>query len=509
MRLLVRKQLGNRGNQSAMELPLELFLPGICRPQRTRLVSVLLILLFCLAAAGARAGFWGTPAEEVTLDELVAELSQTLVKQVDLTTRPVLVGSSDFFDAHSGLSLPLAVQLRGRFISELKKRGARILLPGSDEDQYLILQGSWQREGEFLALDMKVMAQGGDGPEAVAAASGKLLQSRIDARALVADLDSWGRYLLRKLEGKLKDRKRRTLYLRPVKIKGGLRQEPDLALYVDDWLRPAMADSSLFRVLDPQNDLKDLAVPELKRRGLNRNRGLKPEFNEAGDLTADLLQADGELWSSVWKNREQLEIRASLLALDGTQLSAATVAIPTSLFPGTLIAAAVEKESPEKLEKAVPAAATGGLSQGGLRVELSSNRGDLRPRYSRGEQVRFLVRLNRAAWVYLIYLHPDGSALLLYPLDHQHQPDAAAPALQADRLLVLPDDGCPYSLKVSAPYGQDQVLAIAAEERLALPPSDDQLWQQSKKLLEQLRQAGLTSEKGYAEARLELVTLEN
>jgi len=470
-------------------------------------------ILFCtltlMLPKVAAAGFWDAEPEpeKVTLDIAVSTLCEKLVDQAGLVRgKPVLISTNDFFDAHSGLSLPLAVQLRGKFITNMKQQGARVLLPGSDEDKYLILQGTWQREGKFLGLDVKIMGLNNDGPEVVAAASSKILLKRIDERALVANLDSWGRYLVRKLENRVRNRKRHTVYLRKFRPKGELNSHPDLALYLADWMRPALADSNLFRVLDPQRDLKNLEVAELRTRGMgqaSRETGPQNGNLRRGTLTADLLRSDSELWGSAWLNHEYIEVRASILDLTGQQVSAAKVAIPKSLLPSYLVATVTaEKITSKSLQ---PQAAET-ISRGGLKVEISTDRGEDRPLYYKGEQIRFLVRINRDAWVYIFYLNPDKSALPLYPLDNHNQPARNPRKLKADHLLVLPDDGCPYDLKVSPPFGRDQVLVIASEKQLFLPAIESAEWQSADKFFQRLRTLVLKNNLGYAEMRIELET---
>ncbi|MEA3348647.1 MAG: hypothetical protein U9Q39_06265, partial [Pseudomonadota bacterium] len=168
--------------------------------QHLSIIPVIVILGFALLLTPPNTGaaFWDSAPRDPDLNEAVKYLCQTLADQVNLKREPVLISTNDFFDAQSGLSLPLALQLRGKFISEMKNQGARVLLPGCDEDQYLILQGTWQKEGEFLALDIKIMKLVAAGPEAVGAASSKVRLEKIDEAALIADLDSWGRYLVRK-----------------------------------------------------------------------------------------------------------------------------------------------------------------------------------------------------------------------------------------------------------------------------------------------------------------------
>ena len=474
------------------------------------LLTTLFFVLSLPLPMTAVAGFWDSEPEpeKVTLDVAVSTLCEKLVDQAGLVRgKPVLISTNDFFDAHSGLSLPLAVQLRGKFITNMKKQGARVLLPGSDEDKYLILQGTWQREGKFLGLDIKIMGLNSDGPEVVAAASSKILLERIDERALVADLDSWGRYLVRKLENRVRNRKRHTVYLRKFRPKGELNLHPDLALYLADWMRPALAESNLFRVLDPQRELKNLEVAELRTRGVGGQSrggtGSQNENRQRGSLTADLLQSDSELWGSAWLNHEDIEVRASILDLTGRQVTAAKVAVPKSLLPSYLVAT-VAKET--ITQKSLLPQAQETISRGGLKVEISTDRGENRPLYYKGEQIRFLVRLNRDAWVYIFYLNPDRSALPLYPLDNRNQPARNPAKLKANRLLILPDDGCPYDLKVSPPFGRDQVLVIASEKQIPLPTLESSDWQSATKLFQRLRREALVDNSGYAEVQITVVT---
>ncbi len=474
------------------------------------IISIFLVaIIFCALTlsfpAVAAASFWDTEPEpeKVTLDSAVSTLCEKLVDQAGLVRgKPVLISTNDFFDANSGLSLPLAVQLRGKFITNMKRQGARVLLPGSDEDKYLILQGTWQREGKFLGLDIKIMGLNSDGPEVVAAASSKILLKRIDERALVADLDSWGRYLVRKLENRVRNRKRHTVYLRKFRPKGELNSHPDLALYLADWMRPALAESNLFRVLDPQLELRNLEVGELRTRGLGQDYGGSVSQNgnrQRGSLTADLLRSDSELWGSAWLNHDDVEVRASILDLTGQQVTAAKVSVPKSLLPSYLVATAAAETV---TSKSLLPQAEENISRGGLKVEISTDRGEDRPLYFKGEQIRFLIRINRDAWVYIFYLNPDKSALPLYPLDNRNQPVRNPAKLKANRLLVLPDDGCPYDLKVSPPFGRDQVLVIASEKQISLPKIESSDWQSADKLFSRLRNQVLKDNLGYAEAQI-------
>ena len=445
--------------------------------------------------------FFGDPG----LDEAVSRLVRTLVEQGNLEGRLVLISPHDLYDAKTGLSLPLAVVLRGKLITEMKKEGVRVLLPGADEERVMILQGSWQREGEYLGIDLKVMKIGPYGPEAVASASQKVRMGKIDTDALTPDRESWARYLVRKLEQNTASPGPWKVYIRDFKVKSKT-CNPQLGSYLAGWLRPALAQGRMFNPLDQQKGLKALSVKTLRTRG---TRAIRPDLPEPGagiSLTADLLEADGEIRGAVWLHEKIVEVRIRVMDRQGRQITAASADIPSGLFPGALL-------KPE-----VPGPGAGpsvvkpdkkGITKAGLKVELTTTRGDRLPRYAKGEHIRFVIRLNRSAWVYLFNLDPKGNATLLYPVDENNR---LAHGGQCGSLplpgipLILPEDGCSYDLVVMAPYGRDRVRVVASESQLRFPKTLSGKWKNADFLVEKLREQGLSQEGGYAESEVEVVT---
>jgi len=69
------------------------------------------------------------PPPPKNLDEAVLRLTETLVQQGNLQGLPVLISANDLYESQSRLSLPLAIQLRGKLITEMKQRGCRVRLP--------------------------------------------------------------------------------------------------------------------------------------------------------------------------------------------------------------------------------------------------------------------------------------------------------------------------------------------------------------------------------------------
>ena len=444
--------------------------------------------------------WWG----DLDLDEAVARLTETLVEQGKLKGQPVLISPHNLYDARTGLSLPLATQLRGKLITEMKKHGVRALLPGADEEKFMILQGTWQKQGEDLGIDLKVMKLGTYGPEAVASASEKVPLKKIDTDALTPDRESWARYLVRKLEQNTSDRDSRKVHLRNFKVKSK-KCSSDLGPYLTGWLRPALAEGRMFVPLDQQRALKGLSANTLRTRGTRAIRPNLPGPDARTSLTADLLRADGEIKGVAWLHKKKVEVQVRVTGRQGQQITAASADIPLGLFPADLL-----KPDPSTPGSEPPAPETEGISKGGLRVELTTTRGERRPLYHKGEHIRFLIRLNRSAWVYLFDLDPKGTATLLYPVDENGRLDRTGKCgtlPPPGTPLVLPEDGCSYDLVVTEPYGRDRVWVVAAEFPIEFPAELKGDWAKADLLVKRLRNQGLSEKGAYAEAEVELVTV--
>ncbi len=441
---------------------------------------------------------WG----EMTLDKAAANLARDLVRQGNLKDVLVLISPNDLTDAATGLSLPLATLLRDKLITEMKKNGARVLLPGADEDFFMLLQGTWKTQGDDLAIDLKVMRLTNDGPETIAAASTLVPLNKIDASDLTPDRNAWARYLVRKLELKALERSQHTLYVAPFEGNGCA---DDFKHYLVNWLRPALADSSIMTPLDQAKNMRDVSVETLRTRG---TRGIAPQKKATSDehsLTADLLNAETELKGIFYRHQNTIEIHARIIDRQGVQVTAAQVEVPASLFPADLLK---QPPAPKFIPNAGTPNGAPGVSVNGLKIELTTTRGEGRPYYSRGEEIRFLMRLNRPAWVYLFDFNSAGEAVLLYPVDDNgYLANGRSGFLHApEKPLILPEDGYSYELVASPPFGTDRVLAVAAERPLNIPKDLAGQWARADYLLEQLRLQGMKRRDGYAEAQVELVT---
>lgn len=453
-----------------------------------------------------KGGFSGAVSESCeNFDEVVSKLAETLVAQGALEGQFVLISANDLYESTSRLSLPMALQLRGKLITEMKKRGCRVLLPGADTGNAVILQGTWFKQGQYLQIDLKVMKLGASGPEAIASASQKIPLSKIDPKTLVPDRESWARYLVRKLETNAMNPARRTLHMPDFQVKGK-QCSPDLGNYLAGWMRPALAESRIFLPLEQQRALKDLSVQKIRSRGTRAFHPVTKNPAEASSLTADLLKADGEMKGTAWLNKENIEVRIVVVDRQGQQFTAASADVPSDLFPNYLLMPPSEPESPhgDPLPKT-----SGGLSKDGLHVELTTTRGEAKPFFRNGEHIKFVIRLNRTAYLYLFDLDPKGNAILLYPVDENGRlarEGRCGVMPQPDIPVILPEDGCSYDLVVTEPYGTDRVWVVASESPMDFPSDLGGEWAKADVLINRIRNQGLSGTGGYAEGQVEVVT---
>jgi len=435
------------------------------------------------------------------LHQGVTILTDTLVQQGKLKNSPVLITGLDLYDAKTGLNLPLSTEMRGLLISEMKKRGVQVLLDGADGERFMLLQGTWQEQGKDLAIHLKIMKLESYGPEVVASGSVRVPLKTIDRKNLTPDRKSWARYLVRQLEKNTSDFDRRKLHIRNFNVKSN-RCSPELGPYLNGWIRPALAESRMFIPLDQQRALRAFAVATLRTRGTRTIRPDLPRDRETGSLTADLLEANAEMECSVWLHSEKVEIQARIMDRNGLQITAASAEIPLKLLPQDLLV------SP-KVEGVQTNAPRCCIEKDGLIVELATSRGEGRPFYHKDEHIRFLVRLNRPAWVYLFNFSPSGEATLLYPVDNMGRlarMNTCGSRAEAGTPLIIPEDGCSVNLVVDKPYGKDRVIAFAKESPLEIPKYLDGRWSRADFILKTLREQSLSGNDAYAEAEIEVVT---
>ncbi len=99
-----------------------------------------------------------------------------------------------------------------------------------------------------------------------------------------------------------------------------------------------------------------------------------------------------------------------------------------------------------------------------LKVNVSLDKGGNNPLYIEGEKQRISVRVNQDAYVYVFDIQPNGQVSVLLPNGFS----GGTPFLRANETRTFPPSGAGYELTISAPYGQEKILALASKRQLEI-----------------------------------------
>ncbi|MGH8615167.1 MAG: DUF4384 domain-containing protein [Gammaproteobacteria bacterium] len=447
-----------------------------------RYLPVTLSALLGLASISSSAGVTGLEAMQTKIASILSAHRQAV-------GRNVLFSASDCYSKDDGLSVPLAPHLREIILSSLEQNGFKAVKPDGGIRNTWVLSCRWKRKGDHLAFTFIATARVGGKRAQVFVLPATISVSEIKPQLLQPDMASYSRTLVRRLAENERAFKPWRVYVRPFEVSGivsGKRSNE----YFYQWMRRGVEESSLFIPADPPRELAMLSKESL------RLRGIWPRLKEPLSLTADLLAVERQIQGNVSVAKPHVQIQAELIGQNNTgQPLLASVQIPLAKLPPEVAADLISKE-PEDQTTAVAA-----TSYKGLKLELATSRGEGTAIYRDGSQIQFLVRVNRPAYVYLFDLNSRGEAVLLYPTL-----GVSPRKLAADKLLLLPDDGMPYELVVSPPYGKDLVWAVASETGLVLPEKMQGDWTKASRLRERLLAASESAPQGFAEAQLVVQT---
>ncbi|WP_295450974.1 DUF4384 domain-containing protein [uncultured Thiodictyon sp.] len=400
--------------------------------------------------------------------------------------RAVLMSPTDCYDAATGMSLPLAVELRSRVVAALQAADFHLGQPPAAMTDVWVLECHWKVAGERLSVTLTATPWVAGQRGTVQVLAGWLPVTPAVSELLRPDLASYGRTLVHRLalEEHLKEPWR--VYLRPLEVGSVVGGRPANDFF-NTWLSQAVAQSNLLIAVQSAQTLAALDKSTL------RTRGIRPKAATGMSLTGDLVAAQGEVSGAVVLGQQQVRIDSVLHDAQGQALVQAAVEVPLAVLPATVAADLAGAGASGD-------AAQAPLSRRGLAVELSTSHGEGKAKYRIGEKIAFLVRVNRDAYVYLFDLDAQGEATLLYPAFQ-----VKATPLPAGQPLLLPDDGMAYALEVTEPPGRDRVWVVASERPLDLPPELTGEWAKAATIMDRVR--GLAGpDAAYAEAQLLLDT---
>ncbi len=81
--------------------------------------------------------------------------------------------------------------------------------------------------------------------------------------------------------------------------------------------------------------------------------------------------------------------------------------------------------------------------------------------YEEGELIRATVKSERAGYLYVFVVSGDGTALCLFPNNYDRNN-----RIPANREIVVPSPEAPFKLRVTAPFGEEGLVAMVSEEEI-------------------------------------------
>lgn len=104
----------------------------------------------------------------------------------------------------------------------------------------------------------------------------------------------------------------------------------------------------------------------------------------------------------------------------------------------------------------------------GINLDITTHLGDQQV-FHAGDKLGFMLSLDEDAYLYLFYEDAENNLMQLLPSAQSEQH-----FFHAGLYIPVPDASAPFSFKVQAPFGNDQVWAFAMD-RPALPLEGKQL----------------------------------
>jgi len=110
-----------------------------------------------------------------------------------------------------------------------------------------------------------------------------------------------------------------------------------------------------------------------------------------------------------------------------------------------------------------------------ITITITTHLGDHQT-FREGDEVSFLLNLDRDAYVLLIYETAAGDLVQIVP--NRHEPQAFYPA---GLFMPLPDRTAPFRFKIEAPFGEEKIWAFATD--IPFPELEEKTMDKGLKLL--------------------------
>jgi len=187
---------------------------------------------------------------------------------------------------------------------------------------------------------------------------------------------------------------------------------------------------------------------KLKWDDLSQRRGFRPKSKQ---IMSDLAKQSGAQWllfGTYWEQDDKIKLMPILRDVDtGKTLAGADI-----LFDADILEPAGLSLKPGNFQQALieqNAFTEGEIISGQLQVDVGTNKGDQSLLFTEGEIMKVYVRVNRPAYIRLLYILADGRRTLLYDNHYIDQ-------LKVNHVVEIPEE-----FECAPPFGAEMLVVIA------------------------------------------------
>jgi TolB-like protein len=213
--------------------------------------------------------------------------------------------------------------------------------------------------------------------------------------------------------------------------------------------------SSFARYLRDQIENQIGELLRLRWSVVAQTKGFKPKSNQ---ITSDLAKASGAQWllsGTYWEQGDKIKLMANLRELEtGKMLAVADVTFDASILESTGL-----DPKPKNFYQALieqNALLEGEIISSQIQVDVWTNKGNENLLFTEGETMKVYVRVNREAYIRLLYILADGARTVLYDRHY-------ISADMANQIVEIPEE-----FECAPPFGSEFLVVVARTGKL--PP---------------------------------------
>lgn len=217
--------------------------------------------------------------------------------------------------------------------------------------------------------------------------------------------------------------------------------------------------SSFARYLRDQMENQIGELLRLKWNVVAQTKGFKPKTNQ---ITSELAEASGAQWilsGTYWKQVEEQVDKIKIMADLRDVKTGKTLAVAKITFDASILESAGLSFRPVNFQQAMieqNALLEGEIISSQIQVDVWTNKGNENLLFTEGEIMKVFVRVNREAYIRLIYILADGARTVLY--DRYY-----ISADMANQVVEIPEE-----FECAPPFGSEFLVVVARTGKL--PP---------------------------------------